>query len=499
MPPPSDLLMNYRFISRLLSLILAALAAAFLLCLGIALLHRSDPGESAAIVGFQASTAVALILAAVFYLLSRGAEPRILRKEALCLVGVGWILASLVGALPYVLILEDCRVSDAVFESASGVTTTGASVFTGFEKWPRSLLFWRQMSQWIGGIGVVVFFVAILGFLGAGGKILFTNESSAKTADFHQGRVQSVVARLFFLYLGLSAGCCAGLLLAGMNLYDAVCHTFTTVSTAGFSTRSDSIAAFASPGIEWVMIVFMILGSISFFFHLLILRAQWRPARQNTEVLAYLAILIFATALTAGVLFVSGERDGIHDTIRTAAFQVVSIASTSGFGTADFDQWPVFTRALLLALMTMGGCAASTAGGAKVIRIVVAAKICVTHVEKSFRSRVVRPVIANGKPLDPDTRENILIYLTLLALLAISSIVVFTLLEPGLSLEGSISSVVSCFFNIGPGFAEVGPTENYAMVSAPGKILLSLLMIMGRIELFGILVLFSPLLWKKLS
>ena len=491
--------MNYRFIFRLLSLILAAMGLAFLVCLGIALLHRGDPGESAAITGFPISAAVAFFLAGVFYLLSRGANPRIFRKEALCLVGVGWILASLLGALPYLLILEGCRLSDAVFESTSGVTTTGASVFTGFEEWPRSLLFWRQFSQWIGGIGIVVFFVAILGFLGAGGKILFTNESSAKTADFHQGRIQSVVAQLFFLYIGLSAACCLSLLLAGMDWFDAVCHAFTTVSTAGFSTRSESIGAFASPGIEWVMIVFMILGSISFFFHLLILRAQWRPARQNTEVIAYVVILVSATALLAGVLLVGGGQNEIHDTVRTAAFQAVSIASTSGFGTADYDQWPVFGRALLLALMIMGGCAASTAGGAKVIRIVVATKICVAQMEKSFRTRVVRPVIANGKPIDSDARENILIYLVLLGFLTLVSIIIFTLLEPALSLKGSMAAVVACFFNIGPGFAEVGPSQNYGMISGPSKIFLSILMITGRIELFAILVLFSPAFWRKLS
>ncbi len=491
--------MNYRFLSRLLGFIFGALGGAFLVCLAIALLHRDDPGEPTAIRGFQVSAAAAFIIGGALWLLGRGATPRMFRKEALCLVGIGWILASLMGAVPYVLIMDGCRLSDALFESSSGITTTGASVFTGFEEWPRSLLFWRQFSQWIGGIGIVVFFVAILGFLGAGGKILFTNESSAKTADFHHGRIQSVVARLFFLYIGISAACFASLRLAGMDWYDAVCHAFTTVSTAGFSTRSDSIAAFNSPGIEWVMIVFMILGSISFFFHLLILRREWRPAGKNTEVIAYLFILLAASAVVAGLLVFDGNENGIHEPVRTAVFQVVSIASTSGFGTADYDQWPVFGRAVLLVLMIIGGCAASTAGGAKVIRIVVATKICFTHVEKSFRSNVVRPIIANGKPIDSGTRENILIYLVLLGLIAMGGVIVFSLLEPNISLEGSISSVVSCFFNIGPGFAEIGPTENYGSLGDASKILLSLLMIMGRIELFAVLVLFLPTLWKKLS
>ena len=491
--------MNYRFVYRLLSFIFGALGIAFLACLGVALLHSGDPLEERAVTGFQISAVTAFLAGALLYFASRGAPGRIFRKEALCLVGVGWILASLFGALPYYVILEDCTFTDAVFESTSGMTTTGASTFTGLEDMPRSLLFWRQLSQWIGGIGIVVFFVAILGYLGAGGKILFSNESTAKTADFDQGRVQSVVLRLFLLYLTLSAACCLCLRAAGMDWFDAVCHTFSTVATGGFSTRSESIAAFNSPSIEWVMILFMTLGSISFLFFLTLVRRDWQQAMRNTEVIAYLTILLVSSAALSAVLLMDGQGESTHGSLRAAVFQVVSIASTSGFTTADYDQWPVFSRALLLALMIVGGCASSTAGGAKVIRIIVALRICFTSVEKAFRTRVVRTVMANGKPIDSGTRENILLYLTLLGLLMLGAIPLFTLLESNLSLEGSVSVVISCFFNIGPGFAEIGPTENYAPVSGPAKILLSLLMIMGRIELFAILVLFSPLLWRKLS
>ncbi len=491
--------MNYRFVYRLLSFILGALGIAFLACLGVAFLHRGEPLEETAITGFQISAVIAFVAGALFYLASRGAPSRIFRKEALCLVGIGWILASLIGALPYYVILEDCTVTDAIFESTSGMTTTGASTFTNLEEMPRSLLFWRQLSQWIGGIGIVVFFVAILGYLGAGGKILFSNESTAKTADFDQGRVQSGVIRLFLLYLTLSAACCICLRAAGMDWFDAVCHTFSTVATGGFSTRSDSIAAFDSAAIEWVMIVFMILGSVSFFFFLTLLRRDWRQAMRNTEVFAYLTILMVSAAALSAVLLIDGSEENVHGTLRAAAFQVVSIASTSGFTTADYNQWPVFGRALLLALMLIGGCASSTAGGAKVIRVVVALRICLTSVEKAFRTRVVRTVMANGKPIDQGTRENILLYMTLLVLLLLGAIPVFALFEPGHTLEGCISVVISCLFNVGPGFAEIGPTETYGEVGGPAKILLSLLMIMGRIELFAILVLFSPALWRKLS
>lgn len=491
--------MNYKLILRLLSFMMAAMAVAFLLCLAVAFLYREDVTEPGAIFAFSVSAAVAGALGVTFAFLSRRGDSRFFRKEALCVIGTGWLLASLVGSIPYLLLLDGYSVADAIFESTSGITTTGASVLTGLEELPRSLIFWRALSQWIGGMGVVVFFVAILSFLGAGGKILFSGESTGKSADMEQSRVQKGVLQLFYIYTGLSVACLLTLRACGMSWYDAVCHTFTTVATGGFSTRTESIAAFNSPAIEWSMIVFMILGATNFFFILLLFRKNWPQARRMTEVKVYFGLLATMILLMFFYVHFEGITEGVHHSLRAAAFQVVSISTTSGFATEDFDAWPLFGRMALLSLMIVGGCSSSTAGGLKVIRLIIGFRIALQSVERSFRTHVVRPVLINGRPLDSEGRESILIYFVLLGLILLVSFPIFAMFEGGHTLEGAVSAVIATFFNIGPGFAEFGPTENFVTLTSPSKLYLSLLMIMGRLELFAVLVLLVPSLWKKFS
>lgn len=492
--------MNYKLIFRLLSFIMAAMALAFLLCLGVAFLYRENVTEPGAIFAFSVSAAVALVLGGAFHTIGRGSDTRFFRKEALCFIGVGWIVASLVGALPFALLLPEHSIADAIFESASGFTTTGSSVLSDLEQLPRSLIFWRSLTQWVGGLGVVVFFVAILSFLGAGGKILFTHESSGRSADIEQGRVRKGVLQLFFLYVSMSVACTLVLYFCGMSWYDAICHMFTTVSTGGYSTRSLSIAAFESPLIEWVLVFFMALGGTNFFFLLLMFRRDWVQVRRFTEVSAYVGILVGATLLF--FLFVqaqAGSDGDLHRSLRASAFQVVSIMTTTGFGSEDFNQWPLFTKMSLLALMVIGGCSASTAGGTKVARLVVGLRVALQSVEHSFRTHVVRSIQMNGKPIDDSTRESIVSYIMLIGMILLVSLPIFGFFEAGHSLEGAVSAVFATFFNIGPGFAEFGPMENFATLSSPTKLYLSLLMIMGRLELFAILVLLAPSLWKKFS
>jgi trk system potassium uptake protein len=491
--------MNYRIISRLLSFIMGAMAGAFLLCLVVALVYSEDVRGVGAIRAFSVSAAIASGLGMVLFFLSRGADSKFFRKEALCVIGVGWVLASLIGALPYAMLLPEHGVAAAIFESTSGITTTGASVLTNLEELPRSLIFWRSLTQWIGGLGVVVFFVAILSFLGAGAKILFTHESTGRSADIEQGRVRKGVLQIFYIYLGMSVGCLIVLNFCGMSLFDAICHTFTTVATGGFSTRSGSVADFESPLIEWAMIFFMVLGGTNFFFIILLLQRNWAQSRRMTEVFAYFGLLIGATFVMFVFLFAEEVTSGLHHSLRAATFQVVSILTTSGFATEDFGYWPVFPQMILLSLMVIGGCSGSTSGGMKVIRVVIAGRVALQSIERSFRTHVVRHVMVNGKPADQETLDSILVYIVMLGLITLVSFPLFALFESGLSLEGAASAVIATFFNIGPGFAEFGPSETYASVSPVGKVYLSLLMIMGRLELFAVLVLFAPSLWRKFS
>lgn len=489
--------MNFGIIFKLQGVIVFTLGIAFLVCYGVSLFPSPTANEAVATRGFLICAALAFVLAVGLILAGRGCPARMFRREALCVIGTGWIVATLVGALPYVIIDKNIGVIDAIFETASGLTTTGASIYSDVEALPRSLLFWRALSQWIGGMGVVVFFVAILGFLGAGGKILYSNEASGSTADFDEPRVQSAVLNLWLVYLGLSAICAMVFWAGGMSLYDALCHMFTTVSTGGFSTRNSSMGAFDSPFLEWSTTVFMIISGTSFMLLARTARGQFDLIRRNSEVKAFILILLFSSFAITVFLLTQGGKTGWHQVFRDSAFQVASIMTTTGFATDDYDFWPTFPKVLLLVLMIIGGCSASTAGGVKLGRVVVAWKVMLRGIEKEFRPRVVRTVRINGKPVDDEAVRDVMIFLVLVALLCMIAVPVTAAFEPTLSVQATVSSVFASLFNIGPGLGELGPTDNYSGLHDYTKVMLSMLMIMGRLELYAILVLFSPQLWRS--
>ena len=489
--------MNYSIIFRLLSAIQFILGLAFSLCIGMAYIYRHAGNETNAVAGFAYCTGAALLLGGLFLYLGRDKDNTFFKKEATAVIGLGWISAILVGALPYWIILDTCSLADAVFESTSGLTTTGATVLENLESHPHSLLFWRSLSQWIGGMGVVVFFVAILGFLGAGGKILFTQESSATAAELDFARIQTGVTRLLLLYLGLSSLCATVYLLGGMNLFEALNHTFTTIATGGFSTSSSSIAGFGSPLLEWSAILFMALGGTSFLWMLLVFKKNWHSVRLNSEVKAYYAILILAAGLVTYVLINHEGYASWHEAIRSSLFQVTSIMTTTGYSTRDFGSWNLIAQVLLLGLMVVGGCSGSTACGLKVGRILVGIKSALRMVGRSYSNRVIRPIHMNGKVLNNESRERVVTYIVLNGWLLLFCMPILALLEPAISFEGCFSAVVACIFNIGPAFGEFGPMENYGFLRDFSKYFLSVLMIMGRLELFAILALFIPSFWRR--
>ena len=490
--------MNYAIILRLLSVILAALCVAMAVSLGVAFFFDGDVGrEGAAIRGFAMCIAISASLAVAFQLMSREGEMKMLRKEAVTGIGLGWILASLVGALPYYLILPNCSVADAIFESTSGITTTGASVFSGLEGFPRSLLFWRAISQWIGGLGIVVFFVSLLSFVGVGAKILFSSESSAHSTELDSPRVRTGILRIMYLYFALSIICAVAYRLCGLNWFDAICHMFTTVSTAGFSTRTASIAAFDNAMFEWTVILFMLLGGTSFLVMLRVLRGDFRVLLRNSEVKFLLILALIATLLLAEILIDQSSIDELHTVIRKSAFQAVAILTTTGYSSTDFDAWSETTHAVLLGLMLIGGCSGSTAGGLKIVRVIIALRICLLNIETAFRTRLFRQIKISGRTVDAEARVSIAGYIILITLLCLGSMQMVTYLEPGFSMKGTFSAAIACLFNIGPGFAEVGPAQNYGELSGLTKAFLSLLMIMGRVELYPVLVLFVPTLWRR--
>lgn len=475
------------------------LGSAFGLCILGGMLSGEPPSLDRATEAFLICIAVALFLSGVFHRLGRNGKTRMFRREALCLIGLSWILATLIGAIPYLLIIEDCSVPDAIFESSSGLTTTGATAFNNFHEFPPSLLFWRSLSQWIGGLGVVVFFVALLSSLGAGAKILFSNETSGSAADFDQGRIQKGAVILMLYYLGISTACAIAYKFAGMNWFQAVNHAMTTIATGGFSTEAGSIGHFQSPLIEWIAIGFMALSATTFVFVIRLIARRWHLLRHCKEVLWFYAILLGSTLLLSIYLVELTGQLPDSASIRTALFQAVSIMTTTGYASADFEAWLPPAKMLLIILMFVGGCSGSTAGGIKVVRVLIAVRGCMHSIVHALRPNLTLSIRMAGKPVRESALQNTLVFLLLCVVLQILSMLFVSANEPGLSFLSTFSCVQSTLFNIGPGFDQVGPFDNFQFLRGSTKLYLSLLMTLGRLELYAVLVLFSPMAWRRFS
>jgi trk system potassium uptake protein TrkH len=489
---------NAAIIFKLIGKMLLAISGAFALCIFAGLANGETIADKS-IQSFIITIVVALTISIAFHFLGKQGQDKLFRREALCAIGLSWILATIVGALPYQLIVEDCSFADAIFESSSGLTTTGATAFPKFYEFPHSLLFWRSLSQWFGGLGVVVLFVALLSSLGAGAKILFSNESSGASSDFDHGRIQSGAFTLMLFYVGITVACTFSYKLGGMDWFQAINHAMTTVATGGFSTEPASLEEFASPAIEWISIVFMALSGTTFIFMIRLLRGQTHILKQNNEVYWYYAIIAFSSALlTLYLVELTGELPS-HESVRAAIFQCVSIMTTTGYSSTDFDQWLPPAKMLLIMLMIIGGCSGSTGGGVKVVRVVIAARAAFRSIVQSFRPSITIPMRMGGRVLSERAIQSAIIFLMLMAILQVFSMLFVSAIEPELSFLGTFSCVQATLFNIGPGFDAVGPTQNFNFLHSYTKLFLSLLMILGRLELYAVLVLFAPSVWKRFS
>lgn len=487
--------MDFRQLSRVLGLLLLLLAASMVGCLAYAV-YDDEPFRTAdRALGLSALATAAA--GGLLLLLGRGGSSEILRREAIAIVGLGWTLSTLFGALPYMLCEPALSPAAAIFESASGFTTTGSSVMRDITVYPRGLLLWRATTQWLGGMGILVLVVAVLSMIGAGSKSLFRRESSAQFSEGFSSRVRETALRLWQIYVGLSAICAVGLIVLGMPVFEAICHTFTTISTGGFSTHNESIGFYRSPAIEWWIILFMALGAINFMLYAWLLARRWNRWRQDEETRAFLWILAMASVFITADLLYFGVFPGLSDGFRSSVFQVVSIMTTTGFVTADFDQWPNFSRGLLVALMFIGGCAGSTAGGVKVVRVLTFAKTMRRQMVHSFRPNQIVPVRINGVPMGENYLLDAMFFLVLTACIVAASTLAVAVLEPGFSLVSSFTAVAATLFNIGPGLDAVGPMRNFADLGEVTHLLLGALMIMGRLEIFAVLVLFVPKLWAR--
>ena len=486
--------MNYRLVGRVLGLLLLLMAMAMAICELHALLF--DRAGSTHDWALLKSLLLTGSLGAVLVWRGTGSGKEILRKEAIAVVGLGWLLCTLIGSLPYLLCKPGLDIASAFFESASGFTTTGATVIANLEEFPRSILLWRSTTQWLGGMGILVLFVALLSSLGAAGRNLLRHESSEQSGYGVHARIRQTALRLWQIYLALTLLCIVGLLGLGMNLYDAVLHTFSTVSTGGFSPKNGSVGDYNSAAIDAWLCLFMLLGGCNFLLIARLLVGHPERLFQDEEVRLYLTILAVSIGLITLDLMSRRALD-FFLALRMASFQVISIMTTTGFSTTDFSSWPTLSLAMLVLLMFIGGCSGSTSGGLKVRRVAIFFKTAGQQVLNSFRPHQIVPVRLNGEILEPEIINRALFFLALTAFSVALATLMLTALESNLDLVSSFTAVVASLFNIGPGLGAVGPSQNYSFFQPTSKIILSLLMVLGRLEFYGLLALCVPSLWRR--
>ncbi|WP_071394307.1 TrkH family potassium uptake protein [Bacillus tuaregi] len=416
-------------------------------------------------------------------------------KEGLAIVTLGWLLTSALGAMPYVISGSIPSYVDAFFETVSGLTTTGASIVNDVESLPRGILFWRSFTHWIGGMGILVFTIALLPTIGAGGFQLFKAESPGPISDKIVPGIKKTAIILYLTYLTLTLLEMILLVIGGMSWYESALHTFGTVGTGGFSTRNASIAAFDSNYIQLVIAVFMVLAGVNFSLFFFLFKRKWRDIFGNEEFRLYLCIILTTTVLIASNLYFTAYEGRLGTSIRDAFFQVSSIMSTTGYATADYNQWPTFSKNILFLLMFIGGSAGSTTGAIKVLRILILFKLIKRELLKIQHPRAVMAIKLQNKALSSGVTTSIVSFFVLYILLFIGGTVFISLEDIGL--ESAASAVAATLGNIGPGFGLVGPTENFSGFSDFSKIIFSILMLFGRLELFTILAFIMPLNVRK--
>ena len=479
--------MNYGIVIKVLGDLLRLESVMMVPSFLIALYYQQHDATA-----FLLSILLTGVVGFVFSRLAPGKQ-KIKIKEGLAIVAWGWLLASLFGALPFILSRSVPTVADAVFETVSGFTTTGATVIADVEALPLGLLFWRSFTHWMGGMGILVFTVALLPALGVGAFQIFKAESPGPVAGKIAPRIADTAKILYVTYIAITLVQIILLVAGGMNLFESVVHTFGTVGTGGFSTRNTSMGAFPSVYLQLVVAVFMVISGVNFSLYFALYQGKWKQFWQNEELRLYLGIIAVATVLIT--LNIVGSYQNVGLALKDAFFQVGSLITTSGFSTVNFDLWPAFSKAILLLVMLVGGSAGSTAGGIKAIRVLALFRLIKREVAKVLHPRAYLPVKIDKKVVSDDTLGGITSFFALYMLLLVLGTVVISL--EGVGLETAVSSVITMLSNVGPGLGLVGPAQTFTFYSGPSKVFLSLLMLLGRLELFTIVALLSPQAWRN--
>ena len=482
--------MNYKMMGRFIGQIVAVETAFLIPALFISLGY----GETLAVQAFLLTMVIMGAVAGMLMLVCRGAEKLFGAKEGLVCVGLSWIVMSLLGCLPFVFSGAIPSYVDALFEIVSGFTTTGASILSDVESLPRGILYWRSFSHWVGGMGVLVFLLAISP--GEGGKgftmHLLRAESPGPDVGKLVPKMKTTATILYVIYIVMTFANFVFLLLGDMHWLDALCTAFGTAGTGGFGVRNDSLTSF-SPYIQNVTTIFMFLFGVNFSCYYLLLMRQWKSVWKDEELRFYVLLAVGCAALIA--INIRPLYGTWEETIRHAAFQVSTIITTTGYGTTDFDLWPAFSKALLMLLMITGACAGSTGGGFKIGRLLLILKSLRRNIRQLLHPRKVQVVRVNGKVVDETVLDNANAYLAAYVVIVILCFILIS--WDGFSVETNVSATLACFNNIGPGLDAVGPTCNYAGYSDFSKIVLTIAMLTGRLEIFPMLVLTTRSTWTR--
>lgn len=515
--------MDIRTVIRQLGLLLLVLSACMCLVTLVELVTFSsnEMSERLAVRALLSSAGLGGVLGLVLWLIGRPIGESFLgRREALLLVALSWFIGAALGGLPFYLweVFGGAGSADSpghifgspaasYFEAMSGLTTTGATVLSDIQALPKALLLWRCMTHWLGGLGIVVLFVAVLPTLGVGGKKLYQAEAPTPQATGVRPRIRETARTLWLIYFGLTIAQIIALRLAGMNWFNAVCHTFSTLATGGFSNWNASIGHYAdNVAIQIIVIIFMVLAGINFGLYYHLIRRRFREVVTDPELQAYLGIMLIATVLICisiygqSIVLTTGETVtyGFFGYVLTSLFQAVTMHTGTGFCTVDFNLWSFFPHAIIVTLMFVGASTGSTGGGLKVIRVLIAFRILIAQIERTFRPTVIRPIKIGRTFVDDEIQRGILTYIiTVFVLFFIGGVLLMLFEADHVTFFTAATASAATLNNVGPGLGLVGPVENYGFFTDPSLLVLCLLMALGRLEVYAIAVLFLPSFWRQ--
>ena len=478
---------SYRFIAHLTGLLLAFESMLLLACCCVSMIY----GERD-LMSFVISFAVCLSVSAILLIYGRRKKCAMSRNEGYIVVALSWVFFSVFGMVPYLWGGFIPNITDAFFETMSGFTTTGATILDNIESMPHGILFWRSLTQWIGGLGIVCFTIVLLPGFGASSQMLYLSEATGVTHNKLCPKTRVMARYIFMVYILLTAVESALLMAGGMGLFDAVCHSMTTTATGGFSTKQASIAYWHSPYIEYVVSLFMLLSAINFSLYIVACKSKWKQLRKNTELKWFACSVGLLTLVISVVLFLNNGY-GVEEAFRKSLFQVATCHTSCGFATDDYNLWPPFTWMLLIFAMLSGGCTGSTSGGVKNLRLIIIANCIRNQFRQILHPRAVLPVRA-GFPFDNKLVTTVLVFFA--AYLSVAFIGWTLLMAFGVDFTEAMSTVISAMGNVGPGLGSFGPAFSWAALPDAAKWILSYLMLIGRLEIFGFLLIFYRSTWK---